>query len=95
MFICYIIHRFAWPARGQHADRQPAIGPYVADFRAPARHLEIELDGGQNLDQEEHDNERTAYLRAQSYRVVQFWNDQVMSDVEGVMRAIRMALQQR
>ena len=81
--------------QGIHFRRQHAIGPYVTDFCAPGHHLVIELDGSQHLDQEEPDKERTAYLRAQGYRVVRFWNDQVMNDVEGVMRAIGTALGQK
>ena len=81
--------------QGVHFRRQHAIGPYVTNFCAPAQHLVIELDGSQHLDQEERDKERTTYLRAQGCRVVRFWNDQVMSDVEGVMRAIGIALHQK
>ena len=81
--------------QGVHFRRQHAIGPYVTDFCAPRHHLAIELDGSQHLDWEEYDDERTAYLRARGYRVVRFWNDQVMNDVEGVMRAIEMALGQK
>ncbi len=80
--------------QGVHFRRQHAIGSYVTDFCAPRHHLVIELDGSQHLDQEDSDNERTAFLRAQGFRVLRFWNDQVMTDVEGVMRAIRMALGQ-
>ena len=81
-------------AQGVHFRRQHAIGPYVTDFCAPGHHLVIELDGSQHLDQEEPEKERTTYLRAQGYRVVRFWNDQVMNDVEEVMRAIGTALSQ-
>ena len=44
--------------------RQHAIGPYVVDFCAPRVKLIIELDGSQHLDQQEYDQERTAYLEA-------------------------------
>ena len=74
--------------------RQHAIGSYITDFCCPRKKLVIELDGSQHLEQEGRDNERTAYLRAQGYRVIRFWNNQVMTDVEGVMRAIGMALGQ-
>ena len=53
----------------------------------------IELDGIQHLEQEEQDKERASCLESQSYRVIRFWNDQVMNDMEGVIRAIIYALE--
>ena len=47
--------------------------------------LIIELDGSQHLEQTEHDEERTAYLQSQGYKVIRFWNNAVMKDIEGVM----------
>ena len=81
--------------QGVHFRRQHAIGAYVTDFCAPGQHLVIELDGSQHLDQEERDNERTAYLRTRGYRVIRFWNDQVITNMDEVMRAIGMALGQK
>ncbi len=78
--------------RGIRFRRQHAIGPYVADFCAPGHHLVIELDGSQHLEQEERDKERSAYLRARGYRVIRFWNDQVMKDIQGVMQKISAVL---
>ncbi len=72
--------------------RQHAIGPYIADFCAPGRRLVIELDGSRHLQQEERDIDRTAFLKAQGYRVLRFWNNQVMHDMQGVMQKIEMAL---
>jgi very-short-patch-repair endonuclease len=46
------------------------------------------LDGSQHLDQKEYDEERTAYLESQGYKVIRFWNNQVMNDMEGVIKAI-------
>ena len=50
-----------------HFRRQHAIGPYITDFCAPRRKLIIEVDGGQHLDQEEYDDDRTAFLESQGY----------------------------
>ena len=58
--------------------RQHAIGPYIADFCAPGRKLVIEVDGSQHLDQLEYDAQRTAYLAEQGYRVLRFWNHEVL-----------------
>ena len=61
---------------------------------APRRKLIIELDGSQHFDQEEYDEERTQYLEAQGYRVLRFWNNQVLNDIESVIRRVLFALEQ-
>src|SRR3990172_7410856 len=68
-----------------HFRNQHAIGNYVVDFCAPRRKLVIELDGSQHLEQEDYDAERTAFLEAKGYRVLRFWNNDVMNDIEGVL----------
>ena len=73
--------------------RQHAIGNYVVDFCAPRQKLVIELDGSQHLEQEEYDVERTRFLESKGYRVLRFWNNEVMKDVDGVLRAIELALE--
>jgi very-short-patch-repair endonuclease len=60
---------------------------------APRKKLIIELDGSQHLEQEKHDEERTKYLESQGYQVIRFWNHQVMNDIEGVIRAIIVAME--
>jgi very-short-patch-repair endonuclease len=72
--------------------RQHAIGNYIADFCSPKARLIIELDGSQHLEQEEYDEERTKYLEKQGYKVIRFWNKQVMNDMNGVILAITNAL---
>ncbi len=74
--------------------RQHAIGNYVVDFCAPRRKLIIELDGSQHLEQGEYDAERTAFLESRGYCVLRFWNNQVMNDIEDVLRAIDIALEE-
>ncbi|NRD88672.1 DNA-cytosine methyltransferase [Sphingopyxis sp. BSNA05] len=66
--------------------KQFPIGPYVADFAARSIRLAIELDGGQHS--EGKDAERTKIIEAHSYRVIRFWNNDVMENVEGVLEAI-------
>lgn len=68
--------------------RQHAIGKYIPDFCSPKAKLIIELDGSQHLDQEAYDEERTQYLESQGYTVLRFWNNDVMKDIESVIRAI-------
>ncbi len=68
--------------------RQHAIGPYIADFCAPRQKLIIEVDSSSHLEQEEYDADRTAFLESQSYRVLRFWNSDIITKIEGVMRVI-------
>jgi very-short-patch-repair endonuclease len=77
---------------GVNFRRQHAIGKYIPDFCSPKAKLIIELDGSQHLEQEEYDLERTRYLESQGYKVLRFWNHQVMNDIDGVIRAILFAL---
>jgi very-short-patch-repair endonuclease len=80
---------------GIHFRRQHAIGLYITDFCAPRRKLIIELDGSQHLEQQEYDEERTAYFKSLGYRIIRFWNHEVMNDPEGVLHAIRHALEDK
>lgn len=75
-----------------HFRNQHAIGNYVVDFCAPRRKLVIELDGSQHLEQEEYDSERTAFLQSKGYRVLRFWNNDVMKDIDSVLKVIYAAL---
>lgn len=69
---------------------QASLGPYVADFFCAAKRLVIEIDGSQHG--EEVDRNRTAWLEAQGYRVIRFWNSDVLGNLEGVVEAIRLQL---
>ncbi len=72
--------------------RQHAIGPYIADFCCIKKKLIIELGGKQHLAQAESDAERTKYLNSLGYRVIRFWNSDVMKDLDSVIRAITQVL---
>jgi len=74
--------------------RQHAISNYIPDFCAVKEKLIIELDGSQHLEQTEYDEERTKYFESQGYRVIRFWNNQIMSDMNGVILAITYALEE-
>jgi very-short-patch-repair endonuclease len=73
--------------------RQHAIGNYVVDFCAPRRKLIIELDGGQHLEQEEYDAQRTEFLESRGYKVLRFWNNDVMKSIDDVTREIQRTLE--
>ena len=82
----------AHQVNGVHFRRQHAIGNFVVDFCAPRKKLIIEVDGGQHLEQEEYDTERTRFLESLGYTVLRFWNNDIMTDIEGVIRVILVTL---
>jgi very-short-patch-repair endonuclease len=71
--------------------RQVPIGPFIADFASIGHRLVVELDGGQHADSET-DVRCDRFLKADGWRVVRFWNNDVMGNREGVLEAIRDAL---
>ncbi|MCI0518695.1 MAG: DUF559 domain-containing protein [Chloroflexi bacterium] len=87
-------HLRAHRLKAVHFRNQHAIGNYVVDFCAPHRKLIIELDGSQHAEMEGYDAQRSAFLQTKGYRILRFWNDAVMNDIEGVMRAIHFALEE-
>ena len=72
--------------------RQHPIGPYIVDFACPSHGLVVEVDGGQHATRVAADAHRTRALEAEGYRVVRFWNTDVLSNPEGVLEAIRAHL---
>ena len=72
--------------------RQHAIGNFIPDFVCIQKKLIIELDGSQHLEQEEYDQERTKYLESQGYKVIRFWNNDVMDRINSVLEIILDAL---
>ena len=68
--------------------RQHAVGNYIPDFVCIKKKLILELDGSQHLEQEEYDEERTKYLNSLGYKVIRFWNNDVMKRMDGVILAI-------
>lgn len=65
--------------------RQHHIGPYIADFYCHEKKLVIELDGSQHMDAKEYDGKRDEYFRAFRYKIVRFWNNEVNTNLEGVL----------
>ncbi|HEX7804244.1 MAG TPA: DUF559 domain-containing protein [Pseudoxanthomonas sp.] len=68
--------------------RQYPVAGYIADFAAPSIRLVIELDGGQHLLQTEYDQRRTERMQCNGYRVLRFWNDDVLLRTEQVLSEI-------
>ncbi|HLY57720.1 MAG TPA: endonuclease domain-containing protein [Stellaceae bacterium] len=72
--------------------RQFPLGPYIVDFVCLGKWLVIELDGGQHAERVNADVRRTEWLNEQGFEVVRFWNNDVLSNIEGVLTIIRQRL---
>ena len=72
--------------------RQVAIDRYFADFACVEAKLVIELDGGQHADQALYDQARTQVIEACGWRVIRFWNRDVLLESEGVCDTVLAAL---
>ena len=73
--------------------RQAPFGPYIADFTCPPARLVVELDGGQHNGCP-HDALRDAFFQQEGYRVLRFWNNDVLANIEGVLMSIQSALEE-
>jgi very-short-patch-repair endonuclease len=68
--------------------RQEPIGKYIVDFACYEKKVVVEVDGGQHAASEK-DVERDAWLESQGFRVLRFWNNEVLLNIEGVLTVIR------
>ena len=72
--------------------RQHPFENYILDFVCLPVGLIVEVDGGQHAEQAVYDAKRTAYLVSAGFRVLRFWNNQVMNELDGVVETIRAAI---
>ena len=77
---------------GHRFRREHPIGPYIVDFACLARKILIELDGSQHAERQDDDKKRDAFLRAQGYRVLRFWNNEVFENCFGVLERVYEAV---
>jgi very-short-patch-repair endonuclease len=75
---------------GHKFRRQATIGPYIVDLLCASSALIVEIDGGQH--DRERDAARTAFLEAEGFNLIRFWNHEVLEDFDGVIEAIRLRL---
>jgi very-short-patch-repair endonuclease len=68
--------------------RQFIIKPYIIDFICLEHRLIIEMDGSQHLDSEEYDKNRTIYLESLGFKVIRFWNHEVLQNTQIVLSVI-------
>ncbi|QUL38796.1 endonuclease domain-containing protein [Erythrobacter sp. JK5] len=71
--------------------RQSPIGDFIADFACRSLRIAIELDGGQHT--AEADAARTQIIEAHGYRVIRFWNHEVLENTDGVLEAIKREIE--
>ena len=81
-------HLRAKQMEGLKFRRQQPIGNYVVDFICLEKSLVIEADGGQHADNTK-DEERDAWLTSEGFKVLRFWNNEVLTNMEGVLEVIR------
>ena len=72
--------------------RQYPMGKFIVDFICLEKMLIIEVDGGQHTEEQEYDEARTKWLESQGYKVLRFWNFEVMKYKEAVLQTIEDAL---
>jgi very-short-patch-repair endonuclease len=76
---------------GSHCRRQVRVGRYIVDFASHKARLVIEVDGGQHADNAA-DAVRTNFIEGQGYRVLRFWNNDVLGNIDGVLEVIQTAI---
>jgi adenine-specific DNA-methyltransferase len=72
--------------------RQVVIEPYIVDFVCLEAKLVVEADGGQHGEQHAYDSRRSDYLEARGYRVLRFWNHEILTQTWNVLEEIHRAL---
>ena len=80
---------------GVRFNRQFPIGPFIGDFVSRSAKLVVEVDRGQHATSAQDDAARTRYMEAQGFRVIRFWNNDVLANIEGVVAEIERALADR
>ncbi|MGB7223144.1 MAG: DUF559 domain-containing protein [Bradyrhizobium sp.] len=81
---------------GHQFRRQHPIGPYTLDFYCVSLRLAVELDGGQHAERRIHaDERRTRWLSEKSIVVVRYWNNDVLSNLQGVLDDLLTRVEQR
>jgi very-short-patch-repair endonuclease len=86
----HLRHRLALPT--SHFRREVRLGRYIVDFANHSLKIIIEVDGGQHAKRPTRDAERTRFLEAEGYKVLRFWNNEVMTNIDGVLEMIQSAI---
>ena len=73
---------------GHKFRRQVPIGRYIADFVCHEARLVVEIDGGQHDRSSPQETERSGFLQREGYRILRFWNNEVLANPDGVCETI-------
>jgi very-short-patch-repair endonuclease len=82
-------HLRARQLEGLKFRRQQPIDNYIVDFVCFEKRIVIEVDGGQHMVEKEKDTERDDHLKRHGFRVLRFWNNDVLTNIGGVLEVIR------
>ena len=86
----HLRHRLALP--DSHFRRQVHLGRYIVDFASHQLRIVVEIDGGQHAVRVNLDATRTKFLESECYRVLRFWNNEVLENIDGVLETIQSAI---
>ena len=92
------VEQFLWrQLRNRHLfnykfRRQFPTEPYIADFASLELKLIIELDGGQHANRISYDDQRSLFLQQRGFKVIRFWNNDVIENIDGVLEAIHRVI---
>jgi adenine-specific DNA-methyltransferase len=73
--------------------RQHSVGPYICDFACVEASILVELDGSQHVERSDYDFGRDAFLRSKGFRILRFWNNDVLSNTDAILETVYEALQ--
>jgi len=68
--------------------KQVPMGSYFADFCSHSTKLIVEADGGQHAENAAYDAQRTRFLKDEGYKVLRFWNNEILENIDGVIARI-------
>jgi very-short-patch-repair endonuclease len=80
---------------GHKFRRQLPIGPFIADFVCMSARLIVEVDGGQHAERRDYDEVRRRYLMERGFRVIRFWNNDVLQRADAVLESVLAAVEER
>ena len=68
--------------------RQFVLGNYIVDFICLDKRLIVEVDGGQHMENVDYDLQRDEWLKSQNFKILRFWNNQVLNEIDSVLEVI-------
>jgi very-short-patch-repair endonuclease len=69
--------------------RQQPVGDFIVDFLSFEKRIIIEIDGGQHAEDRQKDRDRDKFLTHAGFKILRFWNNEVLENLQGVLERIR------